>query len=97
MDVKPESEAPKFVAHPEDIALDKEPTLFQQIYGNKGEESDSSDDEGGESHGHSHESSHGHSHGGKPCHGHGGGGGPVEMVVEDDVPPLVPVSEEKLD
>ena len=70
MVVKPENEAPKFVVHPDDIALDKEPTLFQQIYGNKGEESDSSDDEadgeGKEHHGHSHSNGggHGHSHGG---------------------------------
>ncbi len=62
MVVKPESEAPKFVPHEEDVALDKEPTLYQQIYGLKeGEESDSDSDdelpakEGG---------SHGHSHGG---------------------------------
>ena len=77
INVRPDTEAPKFVAHPDDLALDKEPTLFQQVYGKQiEEESDSSDDEGetkGEDHGHSHAKQHGHSHNGVPwyfmfCH-----------------------------
>ena len=42
--VKPQSELPEYVPHPEDVELDNEPTLFEQVM-QANMDSDSSDDE----------------------------------------------------
>lgn len=46
--VLPASELPQFVMHPDDMNLDKEPTLFEQMLSSNHLEGDSSDEEGGE-------------------------------------------------
>jgi translocation protein SEC63 len=43
--VRPASELPEYIPHPDDAQLDNEPTLFEQVMAANAEEADSSDDE----------------------------------------------------
>ena len=45
MVIQPAADLPEFVAHPEDLELDNEPTLFEQVMAAANQDEESSDDE----------------------------------------------------